>query len=257
MTLLTRILPLLLACSVSHAQQRCAYSQLRNLADTFADSLASGKPAEEFLVPGLNYTENGLDVPITNSLVTDALESAYTHTLIDQDGCAIMMEFVAASAKNDRYIINTQLRFVRDPDTGLPSPVAIDTVYVSARDEEAASRIERSQSEDWGSISEEAQMTREDLTAVANSYLDGGDENRKWTVPCARLEGGAYVSGDEGQCYGNYGEGRVRFLNKKFVIDVTTGAVSVVSRGSNGVAAAHEFRIEGGKLRYTHMVRRL
>lgn len=258
MTLLTSIIPLLLTIPLSLAQQPCNWSQLRNLADTYAESQAAGEVGEPYLTPGLNYTENGITVPITNSLTTDALESAHTHTLIDQPGCAVFLEFIASSAKKDWYIINTQLRFARDSKSGYPIAQSVDTVYSSLTDEGAANRIKWTDEESWGSISTPDQMTREALMAVANSYLDGDQEaDRKWTVPCAALMGSGYVSGDNGECYGGYGEGRVRFSNKKFVIDVGTGAVSVMSRGSNGVTASHEFRIEDGKLRYAHAVRRL
>ena len=44
--------------------------------------------------------------------------------------------------------------------------------------------------------------------------------------------------------------------NRRFVIDEEAGSVSVFLwfNGENGMADSHEFRVEGGKLRYVHAI---
>lgn len=259
MSPLTRLFhALLLGIPLAAAQTSCDYIQLRTLADYYASSQASGEVADDYLSPGMNYTQNGISMPITNSILTDPLDANFHHVLTDGPGCAAFVDMVVASAgAKDWFLTNTQIFFVHDPEINYLRPVSVETVFSSLTDVGAARRMEAFEGEDWGGISGSDQMSREALKAVADAYLDDRAEDIAWTTPCARLLGGDYVSGDDGQCYGPRGEGRVTFSNKKYVIDVGTGAVSVMSRGSNGVTASHEFRIEAGKLRYTHAVRRL
>ncbi len=76
-----------------------------------------------------------------------------------------------------------------------------------------------------------------------------------WGAPCARLEGGAYTGHGLPTDSCNLGVIQSYDMpNRRYVIDETVGVVSVlVEFGSIGNAPdSHEFRVEGGKLRFIH-----
>ncbi len=73
-----------------------------------------------------------------------------------------------------------------------------------------------------------------------------------WGRPCARLEGGSYTGngGPSDKCDVGIPNG-VALTNRHYVIDETVGAVDVMMTFAS-LPDSHEFRVEGGKLRFVH-----
>ena len=71
-----------------------------------------------------------------------------------------------------------------------------------------------------------------------------------WGTPCARLEDGMYLNRN---CDLGVPSG-IPMTNRRYVIDETVGTVDVMLMldGAPGMPDSHEYRIEGGKIRYVH-----
>ena len=110
--------------------------------------------------------------------------------------------------------------------------------------------------ENWSTIPEEKRDTRETIKKAADAYCDlfnNPNVTVPWGTPCVRLEGGLYGDpGPNGSCAVGVPSG-VNLHNRRYVIDETVGAVDVMlDFGTSGWPDTHEFRIEGGKIRYVH-----
>lgn len=120
--------------------------------------------------------------------------------------------------------------------------------------------------EDWGALSRAVQDSRDVLEGVAGGYLDflesagngtlEGEQEVAWGRPCARLEAAVYTAVAEGEsCVGGLmprREGGI--VERKFVVDESVGAVSVLAKdeGMGGAPSVFELRVVEGKLRYVH-----
>jgi hypothetical protein len=96
------------------------------------------------------------------------------------------------------------------------------------------------------------------IQAAADAYCDiFSDKSVKvpWGTPCARLEGGAYTGrgSPDDSCNVGIPDG-VRLTNRRYVIDETVGAVDVMMTFGSNLPDSHEFRVEGGKLRFVHTI---
>lgn len=96
---------------------------------------------------------------------------------------------------------------------------------------DARATYEYARREDWSPIPEAERMTRAELIAAADAYLDLFSDKSvevPWGTPCARLEGGIYVGGNgpEDSCNVGVPEG-VELTNREYLVDETIGAVNV------------------------------
>lgn len=116
--------------------------------------------------------------------------------------------------------------------------------------------------EDWSPIPEARRDSRAVIKAGADAYLDLFSNKSTvvpWGTPCARLEGGSYTGQGRPTDSCNLGvPSRVVYMaNRRYVLDETVGAVDVfLSFGdcTTGRPDSHEFRLEGGKLRFIHTI---
>lgn len=115
----------------------------------------------------------------------------------------------------------------------------------------AAATLRYASQESWGEIPEGKRDARAAIQAAADAYLDlFSDKSVKvpWGSPCARLEGGSYV---QPRCDVGVPSG-IKQTNRRYVVDEVTGAVDIFFDFAGAEPDSHEFRVEGGKLRYVH-----
>lgn len=121
------------------------------------------------------------------------------------------------------------------------------------------------QRETWDEIEVSARDTRETLRAAADAYLDmwsdaGAADKVPWGTPCARLEGSAYTGtgGPNDSCKPGIPSNHSQPANshRRYVIDESFGSIDVMCIFEHLANApdSHEFRLEGGKLRYVHTI---
>ena len=124
---------------------------------------------------------------------------------------------------------------------------------------DAKATYEHAKAEDWSPIPEGQRMSRAQLIAAADAYLDKFSDKSvevPWGQPCARLEGGMYIGGNrpDDSCDVGVPEG-VAMAERQYVVDEVLGAVNVQLRmGQNRRPDSHTFRIENGKIRFIHTV---
>lgn len=246
------------AAAAAAAAATCSQSLLHEAADRYIAAQSTGSLS--WLLPMLSdnatYLENGKTMVgwVANSTFpATSLRIDRSHSIFDLTQCAFFTSLIIADASNPR-VVGAQVRLadgkVSKIDRIVTTPGdwlfnATGTLYYALR-------------EDWGEIPAEKRDSRETIKAAADAYLDvfkNASVPVPWGAPCARLEGGAYTGRGLPTDSCNLGVIQSYDMpNRRYVIDETVGVVSILLEfGSIGNAPdSHEFRVEGGKLRYIH-----
>lgn len=199
----------------------------------------------------LGYFENNIKLPINASILTTPLRITHNRTSYDTTSCATYTEVIVNSTATP-HVIGTQLRFANHKIN------KVDTIVTKPGDWlfNVTGYAYYSPRENWSTIPLSQRDTRATIKAAADAYLDifnAPNTTVPWGIPCVRLEGGLYGDeGPNGTCASFIPTG-VPITNRRYVVDEETGSVDVLSNfGKSGWADSHEFRVEGGKLRYVH-----
>ncbi|KAK1827322.1 hypothetical protein QBC39DRAFT_177808 [Podospora conica] len=244
----------------------CTRSSLLLAADAYVASqtLGSLSPLAPFLAATWTYEQNNLVLPSptnpTTSVLTKPLPIDHRRTITDTVQCATYTELISVAGQG--YVIGTQIR--HQPGEG-GKIVYIDSIASTTGSWlfNATKTLAFAQGETWDRIPEGARDAREVIQAAGDAYLDlwsdGGAAARvPWGTPCARLEGGAYTG--KGRADDSCKAGIPADYNqapntrRRYVVDEEMGSVSILCVWEHMMMAAdgHEFRLEGGKLRYVH-----
>jgi hypothetical protein len=243
------------------APARCQWVDLINFTNEYIDAQTSGQPYESFLAPntpGLTYRENNKVMNISSGILSQPVTMDFYRTMIDQTTCSTYIEIVSVSGTKP-WVIGTQLHLSDTLEINL-----IDIIATTTGDWlfNASATLMHSEAEKWTTISTDDQDTRDTIQAAADAYLDMWDHNNTvnavpWGTPCDRLEGGAYTGTGlaNDTCKVGIPDGTMPpNTDRRYVIDETLGSISVFStfNSMGGAADSHQFRLEGGKLRYVH-----
>ena len=219
-------------------------------------SQSYGDPAsfKQLLNPSAIYIENGKEIPIDDSILKKKLRIDGNKTFKDLVDCATFTEIIVADAK-EPYVIGTQLRI--SPNNG--GVDRVDTIVTKPGDWlfNATNTLYWASKEDWSAIPSAKLDKRETIKKAADAYLDLFSDSKvvvPWGTPCARLEGGAYTGKGLANDTCNVGvPSGVPMKNRRYVIDEAYGQVDVMLQmGAHEWPDSHQFRVEGGKLRYVH-----
>ncbi|KAK3357817.1 hypothetical protein B0T25DRAFT_540268 [Lasiosphaeria hispida] len=218
-----------------------------------AQSTGSLQWLSEILSDNVTYVENGKLLGISSSALVESLRIDRSHSIFDLVQCASFTDLIVTNPASPR-VLGAQLWVANDKVTKIDRIVtttgdwlfnATGTLYYSLR-------------EDWGVIPVEKRNSRAVIKAAADAYLDifkSANVSVPWGSPCARLEGGAYTG--KGLPTDSCNLGVIQSYdmpNRRYVIDETVGVASLLLEfGSIGNAPdSHQFRVEGGKLRFIH-----
>ncbi|KAK0706248.1 hypothetical protein B0T26DRAFT_743596 [Lasiosphaeria miniovina] len=200
------------------------------------------------------YTENAVATNITSGILGTPLKIDHTRSIYDTAACAAYTELIVTDPKHP-YVIGTQLRLSNNRIARVESVVtdAGDWLF------NAQHTLHYALLEDWSPIDASKRDSRAVIQAAGDAYLDlfrngTGSVAVPWADNCRRLEGGLYTApGDT--CNSGVPSG-VDLADRRYVIDETLGVVDVFLRfgGPNGQPDSHEFRVEGGKIRYVHTI---
>lgn len=240
------------AIFVARSLAQCTYASLQQFTSNYVSEQATGAFAAA--ASSAAYTENFRAVNISRGLLSQPLRIDFSRSLHDTIACATYTEVIVTNPAHP-YVIGTQMRLSSDGST----IASIDSVVTDAGDWafNASGTLRWARQEDWGDIPFERRDTRAVIKAGADAYLDlFNDPTVKvpWGIPCARLEGGLYTGSGRPTDTCNVGvPSGVPLTNRRYVIDETVGAVDVfLDFGNNKIPDTHEFRLEGGKLRFVH-----
>ncbi|KAM7206103.1 hypothetical protein V8F20_002885 [Naviculisporaceae sp. PSN 640] len=285
-----RFIPFLLPTATTAT---CSRGTLAQAAQDYVSSLSTTTPGQ---IPNLadpfSYLENHNTLEtLTSGRLANIVPLHVEHTiaLLDEQDCSSYVEVVSSNS-----VIGTQTRHHSPEAQDDPEKMyLIDSIVSTAGDVgfDASKRLGYVKTENWGVIlPETARDKREVIMDAADAYLnwwsnstgasvEAGGPNAgagnlvPWGKPCNRLEGSRYTGNGtaDDSCtiqvgIDDDGSGRrVVRRNRRYVIDETVGAASVLWSGNLGgpddntpgrirESYSHLFRLEAGKLRYVHSI---
>ncbi|KAF9533803.1 hypothetical protein CPB83DRAFT_409433 [Crepidotus variabilis] len=251
-----------IASLIAPSMAACDYTQLQSLTSTYVASQAAGQQLPSTITTAdTKYTENFQSATLQSSILTQPLKIDHNRSLHDTVACATFTELIVTDKKHP-YVIGTQIRLSDDgsvvksidtlvTDTGDWAFNATGTLYWSTQEDTKSG---------WATIPVEKRDTRATIQAAADAYLDLFHDPKvvvPWGTPCARLEGGAYTGRGAPTDSCNLGvPSNVQIVNRRYVVDETVGSVDIFLNfgGNNGNPDSHNFRVDGGKLRYIHTI---
>lgn len=253
------IVTALLSVLVAQSSAACTREQLKVVTDELLAAQTAGQTSFKSLDEAVTYTENRKKVDIKSSILSKALKVDHARSQHDVPQCAAFSEFIVTSAAAP-YVIATQLRL--DNTTNKVSH--IDSIVTTKGDWlfNVTGTYYWASREKWDLIPAEKRDSRAVIQAAGDAYCNlFNDKSVKvpWGQPCARLEGGAYTGKGQptDKCDVGVPSG-VKLVNRQYVIDEDYGTVDIIMDfggtpgGSGGLPDSHEFRVEGGKLRFVH-----
>ncbi|KAK3303096.1 uncharacterized protein B0T15DRAFT_539122 [Chaetomium strumarium] len=239
----------------------CIRSVLAEAADAYlaAQTVGNINPLQGMLADEWAYEENNKKADARKGVLSKALKIDHYRTNFDLVACATYTELIAADRANP-YVIGTQLRHGKDGKVTL-----IDTIASTTNSWlfDAKKTLEYVLQENWDPIPESKRDSRDVIKAAGDAYLDmwsnaAAANAVPWGTPCARLEGSAYTGKGrpDDSCKAGIPSNHSQAPNtrRRYVIDESMGSVSIFCVWEHMMMAAdsHEFRLEGGKLRYVH-----
>ncbi|KAI8623985.1 hypothetical protein F5Y19DRAFT_491788 [Xylariaceae sp. FL1651] len=259
-----KLLPFFLLASAAVAaipryrNQTCDRALLREATSRYVAAQTTGEPQwlSPLLSPNATLVENNALTPFPDSLVLNQWR-AITHArhTYDTTACASFSEVISLTP-SPGYQIGTQLRL--DAATGMITK--IDSIVTTAGDLyfNATHALHYLLREDWAPIEPAAQRdSRAVLRAAADAYyayFSNATTVVPWGAPCDRLEGGAYMGQGlaNDTCDAGLPPFSVEMRDRRYVIDEDVGSVNILSDFGILGPDSHEFRVEGGRIRWIH-----
>jgi len=241
----------------SSATAHCTRPQLVESTDKYLRSQTAGDVASFKALfdnsTWLGYYENAKKVDVNTGILSKPLQISRNRSTYDTTNCASFTEFYVANPEAP-YVIGTQIRYANHKINKVESIVTKPGDWLF----NITGTMYWAEKEDWGPISKERRDSRATIKAAADAYCDlfnNASVVVPWGTPCARLEGGMYTGRGlaNDSCAVGVPSG-VSLVNRRYVIDEELGAVDVFLDfgGAGGLPDSHEFRVEGGKIRYVH-----
>jgi hypothetical protein len=239
----------------------CSRSVLVRAADAYIAAQTAGNVTllQQVVADTWEYEENNRRRDAQGGVLSKSLKIDHRRTNFDMVACATYTELIISDPANP-YVIGTQIRHGTD---GLVT--LIDTVASTTNSWlfDAKKTLEYVLQEKWDPIPESRRDSRDAIKAAGDAYLDmwsnaTAADAVPWGTPCARLEGSAYTGKGrpDDSCKAGIPSNHSQAPNtrRRYVIDESMGSVSIFCVWEHMMMAAdsHEFRLEGGKLRYVH-----
>ena len=246
---------------LAHEASGCDRSVLAEAADAYVAAQTAGNASllQRVVADGWEYDENNKKKDVQKGVLGKALKIDHRRTIFDTIACGTYTELVVADPASP-YVIGTQIRHGAD---GLVT--LIDTIASTTNSWlfDAKKTLEYVLKEKWDPIPEAKRDNREAIKAAGDAYLDmwsnaTAADAVPWGTPCTRLEGSAYTGKGkpDDSCKAGIpsNHNQVPNTHRRYVIDESMGSVSIFCLWEHMMKAAdsHEFRLEGGKLRYVH-----
>ncbi|KRA83900.1 hypothetical protein ASD76_07800 [Altererythrobacter sp. Root672] len=205
--------------SPAAAQGACSRELLQGIADNWISGVKKGSPFEMNLGEWVDYREN-LEIGFLSAFFDNQARTVdFSRALLDTTSCKTFVEAVLLNPERP-MVLTTQLT------NGFFGVGPIDNLVTDKGDWkfDAKTTLDSVKAEQWTEIPADKRMSRQDLTAAANAWLD------------ARAANGATTA------------------DRLYVIDEVLGGVNVLARlGTDRLPASFTFRIEDGQVKATHV----
>jgi hypothetical protein len=228
---------------------QCTRAKLQQAANAYVASVKSGSTS----LGSASYTENFSKKSIKSGIHSKPIKVALSRSLLDTTACATYT-LVMAPDNSPPMIIGSQMHHTSDGTVS-----KMETLYNTKQngwvaDPKSTYRTYSKAKHD-GIIPEGKRDSRATIRAVADAYFDKFSNAKVQIpihIPCERLEGKMHVTPN---CtMGIMSSPTMRMTNRRYVIDEAVGSVDVFLNFAGGMPDSHEFRVEGGKLRYVHAI---
>jgi hypothetical protein len=205
--------------SPAAAQGGCSRELLQGIADDWISGVQKGSPFEMNLGEWVDYREN-LEIGFLSAFFDNQARTVdSSRALLDTTSCKTFVEAVLLNPERP-MVLATQLT------NGFFGVGPIDNLVTDKGDWkfDAQAALNTVKAEQWSEIPADKRMSRQDLTAAANAWLD------------ARAANGATTA------------------DRLYVVDEVLGGVNVLARlGADRLPASFTFRIEDGEVKATHI----
>ncbi|KAK1777093.1 hypothetical protein QBC45DRAFT_200055 [Copromyces sp. CBS 386.78] len=246
-------LAILAAGRMSTATAACNRNELLLTVDQFLLGLTMGQAGPlENIADDFEYIENNKPTVIVSGIFNNMLKIDFNRTIIDMTTCSTFTEPFVLGAQIHHYPTDN-------------SVYKIDTITTGSWFFNASRTLQYARQENWPVIPPAQRDMRQTLQAAADAYLDMWSNKSAidavpWGTPCARLEGSVYTGkgAPDDSCKVGIPSNNTQPPNsdRRYVIDESMGTVSVLCKFEHlgNAPDSHLFRLEGGKLRYTHSI---
>lgn len=269
LTSLSWLLITAIAIPTTTAASDCNQTAALEAADAYVSAQTSGSltALQPYVSANWTYLENNVALSPTASVLVKPLKIDHRRTNIDTTSCATYTELISSNSTNP-YVIGTQLRHSVSSSSGTDDEmkiISIDTIASTTNSWifNASKTLDYVLHEKWDPIPENKRDSRELIQAAGDAYLSmwnnaTASDAVPWGTPCVRLEGSAYTGtgSTSDSCKPGIPSNHSQAPNthRRYVIDEAMGSVSIFCVWEHMMMAAdsHEFRLEGGKLRYVH-----
>ncbi|KAF2873658.1 hypothetical protein BDV95DRAFT_489758 [Massariosphaeria phaeospora] len=237
----------------------CTKALLSSAADAYVAAQTAGSitALQPLLSSNFTYEENNKVIPHQQGVLHKPLKLDHRRTNYDLVACATYTELVSA---NGPYVIGTQIRHAPDGTIAKIDSVSTTT---NAWLFNATKTLEFINKESWPPIPAAKRDARAAIQAAGDAYMDMWSSATAhtlvpWGTPCVRLEGSAYTGSGQANdsCQPGIPSNHSQAPNsrRRYVIDEEMGSVHILCVWEHMMNAAdgHEFRLEGGKLRFVH-----
>jgi len=263
----SKFLLLIVSSSITFAfppgvgQLECNRTAILEAADAYVSSQTAGSlsPLQDHLSLSWTYMENNKEIGSQASVLIKPLKIDHRRTNTDAIACATYTELIITDPSTP-YVIGTQIRHGTDMKIS-----SIDTIASTTNSWlfDAKKTLQHVLSEKWDPIPEAKRDSRTTIQAAGDAYMSMWDNATAsdavpWGTPCTRLEGSAYTGtgSPNDSCKPGIPSNHSQAPNthRRYVVDEVMGSVSIFCVWEHMMMAAdsHEFRLEGGKLRYVH-----
>ncbi|KAH8599561.1 hypothetical protein B0O99DRAFT_503446 [Bisporella sp. PMI_857] len=259
--LISSVVSATLGSPIAGAASDCNQTVLAQAADAYIVAQTAGKleTLQKYLAGDWKYQENNKETDPKNGVIVKPIKIDHRRTNFDTTVCATYTELIVTDSANP-YVIGTQIRHGSDMKITMIDSIASTT---NSWLFDAKKTLQYVLQEKWDPISEGKRDSRALIQAAGDAYMDMWSNDTAanavpWGTPCARLEGSAYTGKGrpDDSCKPGIPSNHSQAPNthRRYVVDEAMGSVSIFCVWEHMMMAAdsHEFRLEGGKLRYVH-----
>jgi hypothetical protein len=238
----------------------CDNKALLDGADAYVEAQTAGQISllNATLATNWKYQENNAEGDANKGIISKALKIDHRRTNVDTTSCATYTELIITDSTNP-YVIGTQIHHnITDAKI-----LMIDSIVSTTNSWlfNATKTLQYVLGEKWDPIPESKRDSRATIQAAGDAYMDMWSNATSadavpWGTPCTRLEGSAYTGkgAADDSCKPGIPSNHTQKpnTNRRYVVDESMGSVSIMCVWQHMMNASdsHEFRLEGGKLRY-------
>ena len=258
---LTMFSHLVIASLAATVAADCSRDFLTAATNTYLVAQITGRNSTvaAFAATNVSYTENNRPMDIMTGTLSRPMKIDFTRSAHDTVRCATFTEIIAASNPHP-YVIHTRMEFANQKASRVESVVTDDGDWLF----NATGTLQLNAMEQWAPIPEAQRDSRATIQAAGDAYFDrfgNVSVSVPWGPPCVRVEGGLPARGTlNGSDCEMVWPSTIHVPYRRYVVDETLGVVDIFvgfpgldrTQGNDAMPDSHEFRVEGGKIRYLH-----